>query len=104
MPGLGRHPRLFNGWSGRGWPGYRRRASRFCPAMTTITFPYIAISKAIATALALAILRQFIEGLGKTFQGKRVRGLGALCRDALDHRVRSLAHHVHHPLFLGGIL
>src|SRR5216684_5480918 len=74
------------------------------PAMTTNKASYIATGSAIATTLALAILRQFVERLRKSLQREGVRGLGALGRHALDHDVRSLTHGVDHPLFLGGVL
>src|ERR1700737_4603383 len=71
--------------------------------MTTNNASYITTGDAIATTLALAILRQPVERLGKALQRERIRGLGALCRHAPDGHVGSLSHGVDHPLFLGGI-
>src|SRR5665213_3741114 len=61
-------------------------------------------STSLESALAPAILRHAVEGLGEALQRERVGGLGALGGDALDRHVGGLAHGLDHAIFLGGVL
>src|SRR3954463_7202505 len=97
---------LVKTWMAGTNPAMTAHSIRYLTAETSTCFrePYIATGSVIATSSTLAILRQFVERLGKPLHREVVRGLGALSRHALDHHVGSLAHGFDHPFFLGGIL
>src|SRR5690606_14816427 len=60
--------------------------------------------RAWISILALAILRNPVQGLRQSLEGKHVRSLRPPRRHALDGGFRTLAHSVDQTILIGGVL